>query len=178
MPCKIFCKRLDPFLTNPRITGLVIIAASVGLLGGAYFFQYVIGLEPCILCLYQRAPHAVAFALGLLVLGVFKKAKPAALIVLLCAFVYLVSAGLGLYHAGVEQHWWVSALEACSAPGISTGSSDLLSQIENAKAARCDAIPWQLFGISMAGYNALLSFGLMIYCAVAALLITRRANGF
>jgi len=178
MPCKTFFKRLDPFFTDARRAGLVIVAASLALLGGAYFFQYVMGLQPCILCLYQRAPHAVALALGLLVMALFKKPKPAALIVFLCALVYLVSAGLGFYHTGVEQHWWVSAFEACTAPGISVGSGDLMAQIESTAAIRCDAIPWQLFGISMAGYNAIISFALMAYCAAAALLITRRANGF
>lgn len=178
MPCKTFCKNIDPFFTDPRRAGLVIVAASLALLGGAYFFQYVIGLQPCILCLYQRAPHAVALALGLLVIALSKKPKPAALIVFLCALVYLVSTGLGFYHAGVEQHWWVSAFEACTAPGISVGSGDLMAQIESTAAVRCDAIPWQLFGISMAGYNAIISFALMAYCAAAALLTTRRANGF
>lgn len=163
------------------MAGLVIVAASLLLLGGAFFFQYVMGLKPCVLCLYQRAPHAVAFAFGLLVVLLawrFKKQKPAALVIFLCALVYLVSTSLGIYHTGVEQHWWVSAFEACSAPGISIGSDKLLSQIESAPAIRCDAIAWQMFGISMAGYNALLSFAMMIYCAAASLLITRRANGF
>lgn len=162
-----------------RFTALTIMFVSTAALAGAYFFQYVIGLQPCMLCLYQRAPHAILIMMGLGAYLLAHKGKPkqAAFIILLCAVLYFGEAVLALYHAGVEQHWWVSFLEACTNPISATSTADLMSQIEKAESVRCDAVPWSLFGISMAGYNALLSLAMFVYAMTAALLITRRANG-
>lgn len=180
MPCKQrFFKAPDFLFHDSRAASAVVMAVSSGALLGAYFFQYVVGLAPCILCLYQRAPHAALILLGLIAFGLGLKRHPkkAAFLILLCAALYLVSSGLAFYHAGVEQHWWVSAFEACSAP-ISFSADNLVAQLEKTAAVRCDAIAWQMFGISMAGYNAMLSFIMAVYCAIASVLITRRANGF
>lgn len=168
------------YLINAIATPLIITGVSTGALAGAYYFQYVIGLQPCMLCLYQRVPHAIIIVLGVgaFILGwAFRKPKQTAFMVLLCAIGYCIEAILAFYHAGVERHWWMSILEACSNPMISTGSKDLLSQIEKAESVRCDSIPWEMFGISMAGYNAILSLGMFIYSLIASILITRRANG-
>jgi len=165
---------------NAVFSSAAIAGVSAMALAGAYFFQYVVGLQPCVLCLYQRVPHALLVILGLTALLLawkYKKPKRAAFIILLCSVIYAIGAGLGFYHAGVEQHWWVSILEACSNPMISSGTKDLLSQIEKAQAVRCDAVAWQMFGISMAGYNGILSLLMTIYTAIAAVMITRKANG-
>lgn len=180
MPCKQrFSKLADLLFHDARAVSAAIMTVSAGALLGAYFFQYVVGLAPCILCLYQRAPHAALVVLGLIAFGLGLKRHPkkASVIILLCAILYLVSGALGIYHTGVEQHWWVSAFEACAAP-ISFSADNLVAQLEKTAAVRCDAIAWQMFGISMAGYNSILSFVMAVYCGVAALLITRRANGF
>lgn len=174
------CYHLSKLLNDARFVAGFVILASTAMLGGALFFQYVMGLQPCVLCIYQRIPYAVTFVLGVIALLLAlrgKGVKPSAFILLLCAPVFLIGAALGVYHTGVEQHWWVSALEACSSPALAL-DGDLKAQLEGTMAVRCDAIAWQMFGISMAGYNALISFGLTIYSAAAALLITRRANGF
>lgn len=180
----MFCRKnfsdcAAPFFRDARIVAGIVTAVSLGALLGAYFFQYVVGLAPCVLCLYQRIPHAVIIVLGALglVLAVRNHPKKTAFIVLLCALGFAVSTGLAFYHVGVEQRWWASAFEACSAP-MSFNVDDLAAQLEKTPAVRCDAIAWQMFGISMAGYNALLSLLMTIYCAVAAVLVTRRANGF
>lgn len=165
---------------NAKIVALLTIGISAAALAGAYFFQYVVGLQPCILCLYQRVPHGLIVILGVFALFLARKPsgqKQAAFVILLISLLYFIGTGLGFYHAGVEQHWWVSFLEACSNPMISSGTQDLLSQIENAKSVRCDSVPWQMFGISMAGYNGLLSGLMAVYTAAAAIFITRRANG-
>lgn len=180
------CKHLSSiFYSNifygARYAAGLIMLASAGLLAAAFFFQYVMGLQPCVLCIYQRIPYAITFVLGLIGFCLALKmqsAKPAAFFIALCAPVFLIGMALGLYHTGVEQRWWVSALEACSSSTISLNSGDLKAQLEKTMAVRCDAIAWQMFGISMAGYNALISFALTLYSATAALLITRRANGF
>lgn len=174
------CNHLAKIFNDARFVAGLVMLASAAMLSGAFFFQYVMGLQPCVLCIYQRIPYAVAFVLGFIALILAlrgKGAKPSAFIILVCAPVFLIGAALGVYHTGVEQHWWVSVLEACSSPALAL-DGDLKAQLEGTMAVRCDAIAWQMFGISMAGYNALISFGLTIYSAAAALLITRRANGF
>lgn len=182
MPCKqCFSKAVDAVFHDARIAAGLITLASLALLLGAFFFQYVLGLAPCVLCLYQRIPHAVAIVLGLVALFFAAKRrqpKSAALIILLCAVTYVISTGLAFYHTGVEHHWWVSAFEACAAPGIALDSTNLLAQLESAAAARCDTVAWEMFGISMAGYNTIISGMLAVYGVLAALLVTRRANGF
>lgn len=185
MLCARFFKTL--YALDAKILGLIAAAVLVVVSGGslamAYLFQYGFGMAPCILCLYQRIPHALAALLGLIALAPVLKKNPkpkiTALLVALTAPIYLIGAGIALYHTGVEQHWWASALEACTATvDFSSPATGLMAQIEAAKAVRCDVIPWSLFGISMAGYNTALSLGMAIATPITAILITRRANGF
>jgi disulfide bond formation protein DsbB len=133
--------------------GTLALLASLGMLGGALLFQYVGGLYPCEMCVWQRIAHGVIIGLSLLALLMLRTGKAArARIVMTCtALAFLVSSGLGLLHAGVEQKWWV-VLTRCT----DTSSPDL-AVIFAAPVVRCDEIPWSLFGVSMAGYNALLS---------------------
>lgn len=168
----------DLILRNPRNAGAMVATVSAALLGGAFVFQYVFGMAPCELCIMQRWPHGVAILLGLGVVALsLRRPKQAALLLAFAGLVYAVSAALGLYHTGVEQHWWASALEACKT-GIDMSGADLLAQIEASKAVRCDVVPWSLFGISMAGYNAIISAAMAVYGVTAAIAVTRRTNGF
>lgn len=173
------CKVIDltqKLLSNPVLVAGGILAVSVIALGGAYFSQYALGLEPCNLCIYQRIPYAAAIVLALIALIAHKNRKIAAVIVFFCALSFLINAGIAFYHVGVEQKWWVSAIEGCAVPGVASSPENLLDAIMKAPTARCDEIPWQdpILGISMAGYNALLSFMLFIGCSLAALAIRQR----
>lgn len=142
-------------LTRPH---LILIAAlgSAALLAGAFAFQYVGGLAPCTLCLWQRWPHAAAVLIGGVALATGWRGL--AWLGLMAA---LTTAGIGLFHVGVEQQWW-EGLASCSGgsiAGIST--EDLLNPAADVAApVRCDEVPWALFGISMAGWNMVLSLGL------------------
>ena len=128
---------------------------SLALLLGAFGFQYLGGLAPCHLCLLQRWPHAAAVALGLLIL-----AWPRRGLALLAAAVVLVGAGIAVYHVGVEQTWWAGPT-SCTAPEPAAQSSGaLLDQILATPVVLCDQVAWSLWGISMAGWNAILSLGL------------------
>jgi disulfide bond formation protein DsbB len=175
MRCAASCKRLDYIFHNASWTGLFLAALSAAALAGAYFSQYVLGLAPCPLCLYQRIPHAVIIILGFgaLFLARRHRVKPAAFVIFLSGLAALTGAVIASYHVGVEHHWWASFLEACTAD-LSQG--DLLEKIQQTAAVRCDTVAWSLFGISMAGYNALLSFGMIVYALIASILITRRAT--
>lgn len=127
-----------------------------GLLGGAYISQYVGGLYPCEMCWWQRYPHFAALALSFIAFFASQTGYRKTLVAL-AALAIATSGLIGGFHAGVEYGWW-EGLTACTAT-ISGSGEDLLKSIMNAPLVRCDVAPWSLFGISLAGYNFLLSFG-------------------
>ena len=137
----------------------LILLASLGsaaLLLGALGFQYLGGLAPCKMCIWQRWPHGIAIALGLVALW-----APSRLLALLGGAVVLVGSGIGLYHVGVEQKWWQGPTTCTSGSISDIAPEDLLNQILAAPVVRCDEIAWDLMGISMAGWNALVSLALV-----------------
>ncbi len=138
-------------------------AGSAAMLAGAFAFQYVGGLAPCQLCLWQRWPHAAAVVIMVLAL-----ALPGRLLPLLGLLAALATAGIGGFHVGVEQGWW-EGLASCTASSLGGVSvSDLLNpDVDVAAPIRCDAIAWQMFGISMAGWNMIVSLGLAAVWAMA-----------
>ncbi|MBA4325884.1 MAG: disulfide bond formation protein B [Rhodobacter sp.] len=134
----------------------LILAATLGsaaLLAGAFAFQHIGGLAPCPLCLWQRWPHAAAVVIGLVAVLTGWRG-----LAWLGALAALATAGIGIFHVGVEQLWW-EGLAACTAGSIEgISAADLLDPSKDvAPIVRCDEIPWQLLGISMAGWNAILS---------------------
>ena len=128
-------------------------AGSAALLAGAFAFQYIGGLAPCVLCLWQRWPHGAAVLIGVVALLVGGRILP-----VLGAAAAATTAAIAAFHVGVEQKWW-EGLTSCTAgsiEGIST--ADLLNpDVIVAAPVRCDAIAWQLMGVSMAGWNMTLS---------------------
>ncbi len=156
----------------PSKLGLLAALGSGALLGGAYYFQYVVGLPPCEMCWWQRYPHMVAIAAGLLALAAFRMPRLAMVLLLVAITALIVTSGIGVFHAGVEYRWWAGP-QACSG-GIPTGLSadglsaeDLKKALFAAKMVRCDQVAWSMWGISMAGWNAIVSAGLAIVLASA-----------
>ncbi len=142
--------------TSPdRRIPLLVAAASLAVLAIAFASQYWGGLQPCVLCIYQRYPYGVAAALG--IIGVIVAGRPGLLrsIVLLAALAFLVDAGIAAFHVGVEQHWWAGTSECGSLLDLNANPDDLKNQLLNQPVVRCDEPAWELFGISMAGYNFL-----------------------
>jgi disulfide bond formation protein DsbB len=131
---------------------MLLLVGPAALLAGALGFQHIGGLQPCEMCQWQR--WALVTALVLALAGWVLRHNRAVL--RLAAVAVLVGAGIAAFHAGVEQHWW-KGVTACTAPPVTGTSAEMLSQILAQPLVRCDAIPWSLFGISMAGWNALLS---------------------
>lgn len=133
---------------------LVAIAASGSalLLAGAFLFQFL-GYAPCKMCIWQRYPHGVA-AVG----GLAFWLAPLGIIALLGALAALTTSGVGVFHAGVEQGWWEGPSTCTSGDISGVSAEDLLNQILNAPLVRCDEIAWSFADISMAGWNAILSF--------------------
>lgn len=134
--------------------GFILLAmlGSAALLAGAFGFQYLGGLAPCKMCLWQRWPHGAAVVIGIVALLVPRRIWP-----LLGALAAATTAGIGVFHAGVEQGWWEGPTTCTSGPIAGVSPEDLLDQILAAPLVRCDEIAWQMLGISMAGWNAILS---------------------
>ncbi|TMV84669.1 disulfide bond formation protein B [Thioclava sp. BHET1] len=136
---------------------------SAALLGGALAFQYIGGLLPCHLCMLQRYPHAAAIAIGIVAL-IF----PARLLAILGALAALATSGVGLYHTGVERHWWEGPASCTTEMNIhGLSSADLLNKILAAPVARCDQAAWSFLDLSMASWNAIFSL-ILVFIWIAA----------
>jgi disulfide bond formation protein DsbB len=150
--------------TEPIALAAVVIAAvGAAAILGAFFFQYQLGLRPCPLCLEQRIAYYVSIPLAIMVLlgvsvGSSRKVLMAALIAIAAAMIW--NAGLGAYHSGVEWKWWEGPKD-CTGEITSLGSAGgLLKQMQATSLVRCDEAAWRFLGLSLAGYNVLISLGL------------------
>jgi disulfide bond formation protein DsbB len=154
---------------NPAATAaLAIFAVSLATLAGAWFFQFVIKLPPCPLCLEQRIPYYIVIPLSLLVAVAALLRAPRSVVAAGFAAILLAmlcSAELGAYHAGVEWRFWAGPTD-CSGPVTDfTAKGPLLDQLRSIRVVRCDEAAWRFLGLSLAGYNVLISLAL---AAVAA----------
>lgn len=174
-------RSLKNALACPFVMLIGVLALSVFSLLAAYIAEYVFGLKPCILCLYQRIPFAVAIVLSLGALLIAKnmnshKKTIGMAGVGLSGLAYFVNGSIATYHTGVEQKWWDSHLEGCAAP-IKPGmtAEELMASIMAAPTVRCDEIPWAdpILGLSMANMNMTLGFGVAGLCALSLVLTTR-----
>src|SRR5262245_30120764 len=168
---------------NPAAAAAAAVAlGGAATLMGAWFFQYVLGYPPCPLCLEQRIPYYVAIPLGAIVAIAAARAAtrgtPRQLIVgglAVLALAMLVGAALGVYHAGIEWKWWAGPKD-CSGPLDPLGSGNLLDQLRSINIVRCDEAPWRFLGLSLAGYNALISLALAVVAAWGILARPRRVG--
>ena len=134
-----------------RTAHLIAFGVPAALLGGAYVGQYGFDLYPCEMCLWQRWPHFAALALAFVALFV----PPRRILIGLAATAIAVSGVIGGFHAGVEYGWWEGLTGCTSLPSAEGGSA--LDSVMNAPMVRCDRAPWDLFGVSLAGWNFLIS---------------------
>jgi disulfide bond formation protein DsbB len=149
-------------------TGLILLAVlgSASLLGGAFLFQYF-GYPPCAMCLWQRWPHAAAIVIGVVALAVQGRLLPA-----LGALAGLTTAGIGIFHTGVERDWWEGPA-SCTGTGLGgLDANDLLST-EGPRLVMCDKVSWELFTISMPSWNAIFSL-ILVAIWVRAVVASRR----
>jgi len=146
-------------MTTARPVLLVVLAASIAVAGGALLFQYAGGLQPCELCLAERWPYygAILIAAGALA----GRSRGASLGMALLALIFLGSAVLAGYHVGVEQQW-IAGPTACTggASGAKT-PEELMKFLSEQQSVRCDEVQWTLAGLSLAGWNVVISLGLL-----------------
>jgi disulfide bond formation protein DsbB len=156
---------------SARLVFLALLAASVLILGAAFAFQLIGGLQPCELCIWQRYPYAITIGLtgvgiGLAQVGVERKLL--VLLLALCALTFLTGAGIAAFHVGVEQKWWEGTSACVGRLSGAVSVDDLRERLLAAPVVRCDQPAWSLFGITMAGYNFLLSLALGVGSLLAA----------
>jgi len=169
---------LDP--SEPTMSAAVIIViVGAAALVGAWFFQYAVGLAPCPLCLEQRVAYYFAIPLAtMIMLGVSYGASPKVLMLGLLAIAagMLWNAGLGIYHSGIEWQWWPGPQECSGTPNFGN-VDDIVERAKRGTIVRCDQAQWRFLGLSLAGYNALISLGLAIVALWGALAKGSRAYG-
>ena len=159
---------------DPKANCVTAAAGFVAVVGflticGFFFFQYVLGYPPCPLCLEQRTAFYVAVPLAaLLILGGSAGASRKVLMLgfLAIALVMLWNTGLSAYHAGVEWKFWAGPTD-CSGPINNFGSAaNLMNTLKSIRIVRCDEAAWRFLGISLAGYDVLVSLALAAAAAV------------
>jgi disulfide bond formation protein DsbB len=142
-----------------RLHPLILLGACAVALGAALVAQFGFGLAPCHLCTLQRIPYAFAALLSLIALLDPAPARQRALLLGLCAASFATNIALAFYHVGVERHWW----EASCSGGepLATTTAGLLARLKSGPpAVACDAMPFALFGVSIAGMNLIASVAL------------------
>jgi disulfide bond formation protein DsbB len=146
---------------RPALVAAMAIGGVAALtLAGAWFFQLVLGIVPCPLCLEQRYAYYLAIPLAVLLAVAAAKDAPRGWLIAGLALLALAALGnavLGGYHAGVEWGFWPGPTE-CSGPVGNLGSAgSLLDRLATVKVIRCDEVQWRFLGLSLAGYNVLIS---------------------
>jgi len=158
--------------SRPGVAAAVLVAAgAAATILGAYYFEYVMGLPPCPLCLEQRIAFYISIPLAIVVAVAASRGAPRGVVTAglgVIALAMLFNSGLALFHAGVEWKWWPGPPE-CSGPltDLSAGG-DLLSSLTNLTLVRCDEAAWRFLGLSLAGYDVLISLALAATAAWGA----------
>ncbi len=153
---------------NPSIVTANRIALGVplALMAGALGSQYIGGLYPCEMCHWQRWPHYAAILVAALAFAT--RGGMRRTLVIAAALLVAVSGAIGVFHAGVEYGWW-PGITGCTSTVSPTGTpEERLAQIMNAPMIRCDVAQWSLGGVSLAGWNAIVSLPAALVALVLA----------
>jgi disulfide bond formation protein DsbB len=155
------------------VARLIALLLPLALLGGALGSQYLGGLHPCEMCYWQRWPHGAAIVLALIAFTAPSRSGPSRTFVLLAALAIAISGAIGVYHAGVEAKIF-EGITTCTANSRGLSTAELLKQITHAPLVRCDQVQFRFLGVSMAGWNAILSLGGVALILLLSLKARRR----
>ncbi|MGI8611897.1 MAG: disulfide bond formation protein B [Sphingomicrobium sp.] len=144
--------------SGPALARLIALLLPLALLGGALGSEYLGGLVPCEMCYWQRWPHGAAILLAGLAFTDSPTSQRSRTLTLLAALAIAMSGAIGVYHAGVELGIF-EGLTTCAASASGATNAELLDQIMKTPLVRCDQVQFAFLGISMAGWNAILSLG-------------------
>jgi disulfide bond formation protein DsbB len=141
---------------------LLIGLGCLALIAGAWFFELVWGLRPCKLCLEQRLPHYAAMGLAAAGLVLARSARLQWIVLLGLAGLMAWSTWLGVYHSGVEWGWFAGPNDCGGAAApVAAGVQDFMKQLQTSRVVACSEAAWRFLGLSLAGWNALASLGLL-----------------
>jgi disulfide bond formation protein DsbB len=164
-------------LRTPRVAAGLILLAALATIAGALIFEHVFGLKPCPLCLRQRIPYYAAMPVALAAAVLPMRPRWARLALGLIALIFLASAGLGIHHAGVEWGWWAGPTDCAGAPPPAPGGvGDFLNQLQTTRVVSCTEAAWRFLGLSLAGWNVLISLGLVAVASWSGLTGPSRAG--
>lgn len=141
---------------TPRAPAALLASIAAAMLAGAFAFEHLGGLRPCVLCWWQRYAWMAALALALGALAAGPRRGAGALLAL-AALAALTGAGIAGFHVGVEQRWWAGTAECGNSLGAALTAEERLKQLLGTPVVRCDEIPWSMLGLSMAAWNGLVA---------------------
>jgi disulfide bond formation protein DsbB len=150
-------------MTRARLLPLLLLIASTAVVGAALLSQYVGGLQPCELCLYQRWPYYAVIPLALVALLIGRPAPTRAALAL-AAVAFLAGAGLAFYHVGVERHWFAGPGACTELAGPADSLAAFKARLLAQQPVSCDKPQWTFFGVTLAGLNLLVSLVLAGFC--------------
>lgn len=157
--------------TTLAIAALALIVLTIL---GVFAFQAA-GIAPCELCLKERLPYYAGTALG--AVTVFAAARAPRPLALACftllVALFVFSAGFGVYHAGVEWGFWVGPSDCTGTPERAGNSADFLHQLQTVRVVRCDAVAIRILGLSLAGWNVVVSLGIVALAAAGFMRMPR-----
>jgi disulfide bond formation protein DsbB len=161
----------DLWRANPAAAAALIIAfVGAATIAGAWFFELVVKLKPCPLCLEQRVPYYIAIPLALIVAFAASRKAPRPVVIgglLALAGLMLWGVYLGVFHAGIEWGIWTGPQECSGAPQLGP-PGDFMKRLQEINITRCNEAAWRFLGLSLAGYNALISVGLAAIALIGA----------
>jgi disulfide bond formation protein DsbB len=160
----------SPFRAFVNHWNLTAACASAAMLAIAHAFESFAGLLPCHLCYYQRDVYwlALCVAVGGFLLGYMRLGWVGRLAAILLALIFLAGAGIAAFHAGIEWKWWPGPTSCTGAGAVNSGDISAFLAGAKVRPPQCDKAAWVFLGLSMAGWNALVSLGLAALSAVAA----------
>lgn len=160
----------DPTVHSAYKAGAWALLLAAAAILGALGFQHIGGVLPCELCLEQRYAYYAGVPLLFLALVLLSAGQrgPAALLFLAVALAFLANAALGVYHAGVEWHFWPGPAACTGAQPLSNSVGGLLNSLPTTSVIRCDEAAWRLAGISLAGWNVAVSLLVLVMSLRAA----------
>lgn len=153
---------------RPRPVALAVAVVAAATIGGALYFEHVLGYAPCKLCLTQRVPYYLAIPLSLA--AALAPARIARFVLGLVALVMLYGAGLGAYHTGAEWGFWLGPNDCGGGAGAGPADvQDFLKTLDTTRVVECSSAAWRFLGLSLAGWNALIALGIALAAGRAAL---------
>ena len=157
-------------LFTTRNAALLIALGALATIAGAWFIEIVLGVKPCPLCLEQRIPYYAGIPVALLAAFASQHNPRAARALLaVTAVIFLIGAGMGAYHTGVEEGWWKGPADCTGPIPTAAAMGDFLKSLDTVKVIRCDQVAMRIFGLSLAAWNAIIAGGIAAYAALVTI---------